>query len=150
MANLSVTNREQSLILAKAGLDLDTADYTIIVKLKKVDGATVIEETPYPHDTITYYQGLADKNDYTMAWSLGKLINLLPSNITSQYDINEKEQPDEGGVEYHLWMDKNYVMYSSDDGRQRFLTTGVNLIDSVVEMVRQLLAEDFELDYEKV
>ena len=54
MANLSVTNREQSLILAKAGLDLDTADYTIIVKLKKVDGATVIEETPYPHDTITY------------------------------------------------------------------------------------------------
>ena len=85
-----------------------------------------------------------------MAWSLGKLINLLPSNITSQYDINEKEQPDEGGVEYHLWMDKNYVMYSSDDGRQRFLTTGVNLIDSVVEMVRQLLAEDFELDYEKV
>lgn len=85
MANLSVTNREQSIILAKAGLDLDTADYTIIVKLK-----------------------------------------------------------------YHLWMDKNYVMYSSDDGRQIFLTTGINLIYSVVEMIRQLLADDFELDYEKV
>ena len=71
---------------------------------------------------------------------------MLPADIVSQYDINGVEQEDEGGVEYHLWIEKNYVMYNSLDGRRRLLTTGKNILDAVVEMVITLLKEDFDLN----
>ena len=114
--------------------------------MKKENGIIIIEETPYPNDTITYNQDIENNKNFTAAWSLGKLIDILPADIVSQYDINGVEQEDEGGVEYHLWIEKNYVMYNSLDGRRRLLTTGKNILDAVVEMVITLLKEDFDLN----
>lgn len=104
MNNLSVTNLEQSKLLAKAGLDVSTADFSVLVKMKKENGIIIIEESPYPNDTITYNPDIAENNNFTAAWSLGKLIDMLPSDIVSQYDIDGNEQEDEDGVEYHLWI----------------------------------------------
>ena len=146
MENLSITNLDQSKLLAKAGLDISTSDFCVLVKMKKENGIIIIEETPYPNDTITYNQDIENNKNFTAAWSLGKLIDILPADIVSQYDINGVEQEDEGGVEYHLWIEKNYVMYNSLDGRRRLLTTGKNILDAVVEMVITLLKEDFDLN----
>jgi len=146
MNNLSVTNLEQSKLLAKAGLDVSTADFSVLVKMKKENGIIIIEESPYPNDTITYNPDIAENNNFTAAWSLGKLIDMLPSDIVSQYDIDGNEQEDEDGVEYHLWIEKQYVMYNAIDGRRRFLTSGKNVLEAVVKMVVKLLEEDFALD----
>lgn len=146
MENSSITNLEQSKLLVKAGLDVSTADFSVLVKMKKENGIIIVEESPYPNDTITYNQDIENNKNFTAAWSLGRLIDMLPADIISQYDIDGVEQDDEGGVEYHLWIDKNYVMYNALDGRRRFLTTGKNVLDAVVEMIIALLKEDFELD----
>ena len=103
MENLSITNLEQSKLLVMAGLDVSTADFSVLVNMKKENGIIIIEETPYPNYTITYNQDIAENKNFTAAWSLGKLIELLPQEIVSQYDIEDHEQPDPDGVIYDLY-----------------------------------------------
>ena len=47
MENLSITNLEQSKLLVMAGLDVSTADFSVLVNMKKENGVIIIEETPY-------------------------------------------------------------------------------------------------------
>ena len=99
MTNLSITNLEQSKLLVMAGLDVETADFSVLVKMKKeaevVTPSMPLWRAPYPNDTITYNQDIADNKNFTAAWSLGKLIDLLPQEIVSQYDIEDNEQPEQ-------------------------------------------------------
>ena len=150
MTNLSITNLEQSKLLVMAGLSVETADFSVLVKMKKENGIITIEESPYPNDTITYNQGIADNKNFTAAWSLGKLIDLLPQEIVSQYDIEDNEQPDPEGVIYDLTIDKTSVSYIAYDHRMRYSEDGDNVLDAVVKMVVKLLKDGIELGLDAV
>ena len=145
MENLSITNLEQSKLLVMAGLDVSTADFSVLVNMKKENGVIIIEETPYPNYTITYNQDIAENKNFTAAWSLGKLIELLPQEIVSQYDIEDHEQPDPDGVIFDLTIDKTSVSYISYDHRMRYSEDGENVLDAVVNMVLKLLKDGIEL-----
>ena len=150
MTNLSITNLEQSKLLAKAGLAIATADFSVLVKITKENGIITIEQLPYPKEAITYNQGIADNENYTAAWSLGKLIDLLPQEIVSQYDIEDNEQPEPDGVIYDLTIEKNCVSYTSYDHRMRYCEDGNNVLDAVVNMVLRLIKDDIELGQDTV
>lgn len=150
MENLSITNLEQSKLLAMAGLAIATADFSVLVKMKKENGIITIEESPYPNDTITYNQDIADNKNFTAAWSLGKLIDLLPQEIVSQYDIEDNEQPEPEGVIYDLTINKTSVSYISYNHRMRYCEDGENVLDAVVNMVLKLLKDGIELGLDSV
>lgn len=148
MTNLSVTDLEQSKALVNAGLDAITADYAVLVKLKKANGVISVEETPFPNDGVNYGQGLNENKNFTAAWSLGRLVEMLPAEITSAYDVDGNEQPEEYGVTYRLVMGKTSVEYVSEDGRRRLTTNGAYLLDAVVEMILSIKKEDYDLEDE--
>lgn len=88
MRNLSITSVVQSKRLADAGLSLSTADYHTLVKMDKQNGIINIEETPFLIDKQTDWDTVLTNPNFTVAWSLGKLIEMMPSELISQWDEN--------------------------------------------------------------
>ncbi len=138
MENLSITNLEQSRILVSNGMDTFTSDCSVFVHLKKGNGTIEIEEKAFLNQSLPINKG--ENENVAAAWSLGKLIDILPTEIWSSFDVNNIEQP-EGSVRYILNMGKDWVTYVAMDGRRRYLTKGESILDAVVKMVIQLLID---------
>ena len=146
METLSITNLEQSRTLVSNGMDSFTSDSSVFVHLKKRNGTIEVEEKVFLNQSLPKNKG--ENENVAAAWSLGKLIDILPTEIWSSFDINNIEQP-EGSIRYILNMGKDWVTYVAMDGRRRYLTKGDNLLDAVVKIVVQLLI-DKELEEEPV
>lgn len=145
MRNFSITNLEQSKRLYFAGLKLSTADYIIQYSISKVSGVVDVEETPIKVERPSDLQKAEDNDSFSAAWSLGKLIYMMPDSIPSAYDEYENTMPDEFAV-FNLVMGQNSVKYVADGSRCRLRANGSCLLDAVVEMVEMLLKEEY-FDY---
>lgn len=145
MRNFSITNLEQSKRLYYAGLKLSTADYIIQYSISKVSGVVDVEETPIKVERPSDLQKAEDNDSFSAAWSLGKLIYMMPYSIPSAYDEYENTMPDEFAV-FNLVMGQNSVKYVADGSRCRLRANGSCLLDAVVEMVEMLLKEEY-FDY---
>ena len=145
MHNFSITNLEQSKRLYYAGLKLSTADYLIRHSISKVGGVVNVEETPIRVEAPSDLKKAEDNDTFSAAWSLGKLIHMMPDTIPSAYDENGNEMPDEFAV-FNLVMGQNSVKYVADGSRCRLRANGSCLLDAVVEMVEMLLKEEY-FDY---
>ena len=78
MRNFSITNLEQSKRLFYAGLKLSTADYIIQHSISKVSGVVDVEETPIKVEMKSDLQKAENNDSFSAAWSLGKLIYMMP------------------------------------------------------------------------
>lgn len=145
MRNFSITNLEQSKRLFYAGLKLSTADYIIQHSISKVSGVVDVEETPIKVERKSDLQKAENNDSFSAAWSLGKLIYMMPDFIPSAYDEYENTMPDEFAV-FNLVMGQNSVKYVADGGRCRLGSNGSCLLGAVVEMVEILLKEEY-FDY---
>lgn len=145
MHNYSITNLEQSKRLYFAGLKLSTADYIIKHSISKVSGVVDAEETPIKVERKSDLQKVEGNDSFSAAWSLGKLIYMMPDSIPSAYDEYENTMPDEFAV-FNLVMEQNSVKYVADGSRCRLRANGSCLLDAVVEMVEMLLKEEY-FDY---
>lgn len=142
MRNFSITNLEQSKRLYYAGLKLSTADYIIQHCISKVGGVVDVEETPIRVERQSDLKKAEDNDSFSAAWSLGKLIYMMPDSIPSAYDEYGNTMPDEFAV-FNLVMGQNSVKYVADSERCRLKSNGSCLLDAVVEMVEMLLKEDY-------
>ena len=142
MRNFSITNLEQSKRLYYAGLKLSTADYIIQHSISKVGGVVDVEETPIRVERQSDLKKAEDNDSFSAAWSLGKLIYMMPDSIPSAYDEYGNTMPDEFAV-FNLVMEQNSVKYVADSERCRLKSNGSCLLDAVVEMVEMLLKEDY-------
>ena len=143
MRNFSITNLEQSDRLFSAGLRLSTADYIIESRFIKAHGFMEINEQPFGRvDRLSDLKKVEDNQNYSAAWSLGKLIHLLPNSICSAYD-EEGCELDDDGAEFYLVIYKNVVKYIEDGGRCRLSAHGACLLDAVVEIMEKLLREQY-------
>lgn len=145
MRNFSITNLEQSKRLYYAGLKLSTADYLIRHSISKVGGVVNVEETPIKVEAQSDLKKAEDNDTFSAAWSLGKLIHMMPDTIPSAYDESGNEMPDDCAW-FNLVMGKNAVKYVEDGGRCRLRSNGSCLLDAVVEMAEMLLKEEY-FDY---
>ncbi len=142
MRNFSITNLEQSKRLYYAGLKLSTADYIIQHSISKVSGVVDVEEKPIRVERQSDLKKAEDNDSFSAAWSLGKLIYMMPDSIPSAYDEHGNAMPNEFAV-FNLVMEQNSVKYVADGGRCRLRSNGSCLLDAVVEMVEMLLKEDY-------
>ncbi len=140
MRNFSITNLEQSKRLFYAGLELSTADYIIQHRISKVGGVVNVGETPIIVKAPSDLKKAEDNDSFSAAWSLGKLIHMMPDFIPSAYDKDGNEMSDEYAV-FNLVMGKNAVKYVEDGGRCRLSACGSCLLDAVVEMTIILLED---------
>lgn len=143
MNSLSITNLKQSKELVESGLASYTADYYVEVIMKREKGVVCLEEKL---DLIDYTKKAPSEGNFSSVWSLGRLIDMLPSDIILDCDINNTKQSGVNAVKYLLNMGKDWVMYVALDGRRRYLTQGDNLLDAVVKMIITLLKDDIEVD----
>ena len=142
MRNLSITSVVQSKRLADAGLGLSTADYHTLVKMDKQNGIINIEETPFLIDKQTDWDTVLTNPNFTVAWSLGKLIEMMPSELISQWDENGNDVGADINTEFHLIILKNEIIYSNDVGMEHLTSKGACLLDAAVDMMEKLLKED--------
>ena len=75
--------------------------------------------------TLTYKTHRYDS--FSAAWSLGRLIHMMPDDISSAYDKDGNEMPDDFAV-FILVMEKNSVKYIEDGGRCRLRVCGLSYI----------------------
>lgn len=80
------------------------------------------------------------------AWSLSRLISLMPNDINyladKSIDITDEEAVmSDPGIQYDLRMNNNSVRYVTYSEEERFCAYGVTLIDAVVDAVIWLLNE---------
>ena len=142
MRNYSITNLEQSKRLADAGLELSTADYHTLVKMDKQNGIINIEETSYLIDKPTDWDNVLTNPNFTAAWSLGKLIEMMPSEIISQWDENGNDVGADINTEFHLIILKDEIIYRNDVGMEHLTSKGACLLDATVGMMEKLLKEE--------
>lgn len=142
MRNLSITSVVQSKRLADAGLSLSTADYHTLVKMDKQNGIINIEETPFLIDKQTDWDTVLTNPNFTVAWSLGKLIEMMPSELISQWDENGNDVGADINTEFHLIILKNEIIYRNDVGMEHLTSKGACLLDAAVDMMEKLLKED--------
>lgn len=83
MRNYSITNLEQSKRLFYAGLKLRTADYIVDSTFEKVDGVMNVREKPIRIEGASDLKKAETSKYHSAAWSLGKLIQMLPDSIPS-------------------------------------------------------------------
>lgn len=81
------------------------------------------------------------------AWSLSRLISLMPNDICYLADesidtTDEEAVMSDPGVQYDLRMNNNSVRYTTfDNEEEKFCAYGATLIDAVVDAVIWLLDE---------
>ncbi len=80
------------------------------------------------------------------AWTLSKLISLMPNDINyladKSIDITDEEAVmSDPSIQYDLRMNNNSVRYVTYSEEERFCAYGVTLIDAVVDTVIWLLNE---------
>ena len=142
MRNYSITNLEQSKRLFYAGLKLRTADYIVDSTFEKVDGVMNVREKPIR------IEGASDLKKETSkypsaAWSLGKLIHMMPDMIPSAYDESGNEIADGEPIDFELVIGHNSIRYVSEDGVCRFQYSGSTLLDAAVDMMERLLKDSY-------
>lgn len=80
------------------------------------------------------------------AWTLSKLISLMPNDINyladKSIDVTDEEAVmSDPSIQYDLRMNNNSVRYVTYSEEERFCAYGVTLIDAVVDAVIWLLNE---------
>lgn len=146
MRNFSITNLEQSKRLFYAGLNISTADYIIQRKISKVSSVVNVEELPIRIDVPSDLKKAEDNDSFSAAWSLGKLVQMMPEIISSQYDENGYDIGDDSNCDFHLILEKNRVLYRNGNDICHFTTHGSCLIEAVVEMIVELLKNEYTLN----
>lgn len=144
MRNYSITNLEQSKRLFYAGLKLRTADYIVDSTFEKVDGVMNVREKPIRIEGASDLKK-AETNKYiSAAWSLGKLIHMMPDTIPSAFDeFGNAIDNDENPYEFELVISHNSIKYIASNGICRFSTFGSCLLDAAVDMMEKILKESY-------
>ena len=80
------------------------------------------------------------------AWSLSRLISLMPNDISyladESIDVTDEEAVmSDPSIQYDLRMNNNSVRYASYSEEEKFCAYGATLIDAVVDAVIWLLDE---------
>lgn len=94
MRNYSITNLEQSKRLFYAGLKFRTADYIVDSTFSKVESVMNVIEKPIRIESSSDLKKAETSKYMSVAWSLGKLIHMLPDSIPSAYDEDNNEVAD--------------------------------------------------------
>ena len=130
------TDSKQSLKLMSAGIPDSTADMYLVKHWACCMGDLKIMDKhfhDYPPEGV----------DHIEAWSLSRLIDLLPSEIY----LSENDDDDEkfAILKWKLQVEKNRVRYFLDSSRSPlYETEGVNTIDAVVNMLVKLCEEGYQ------
>ena len=134
------TSREQSERLLSLGLKRETADMVIFRRSKNADW----EISPYSYNewqTEIMFCTFYDKGDIIPAWSLGRLIEMLPSPIKLQEDL-----PTFHPYAY-LELSQVAVSYTWEDydggDRQLVGFYGNGLFAAVVDAIEWLIKEGY-------
>lgn len=134
------TTKEQSERILALGLKKETADMTI--HIKNDDGWYVTAEPFYEwEDDMNTIPSLEETEPILPAWSLGRLIEMLPSLIPISEDLPT----------FHYYADldlsKVYVDYDWEDydGEDRILVSfyGKGLFAAVVDAIEWLIKEGY-------
>lgn len=124
------TTIEQSKKLVELGLNLDTADMVIVKDntyhnaLSAFNGATLCQN----------YNEIKNKTNYIPCWSLGALIDIMPSMIYK------------GGETFTLMVHKDviyHVCYKSHYHLDEIWFSKENLLDAAFEMVVWLFENNY-------
>lgn len=81
----------------------------------------------------------------SVAWSLGKLIHMMPDMIPSAYDESGNEVADGEPIDFELVIGRNSIRYVSDNGVCRLSASGACLLDAAVDMMEKILKESYYL-----
>lgn len=145
MRNYSITNLEQSKRLFYAGLKLRTADYIVDSTFEKVDGVMNVREKPIRIEAPSDLKKAETSKYHSAAWSLGKLIHMLPDTIPSAYDEDGNVIDNEEPFTFELVINRNSIKYVTDNGICRLSTSGSCLLDAAVDMMEKILKESYYL-----
>lgn len=145
MRNYSITNLEQSKRLFYAGLKFRTADYIVDSTFSKVESVINVIEKPIRIEAPSDLKK-AETNKYmSVAWSLGKLIHMMPDMIPSAYDESGNEVADGEPIDFELVIGRDFIRYVSDNGVCRLSASGACLLDAAVDMMENILKESYYL-----
>lgn len=145
MRNYSITNLEQSKRLFYAGLKFRTADYIVDSTFSKVESVMNVIEKPIRIEAPSDLKK-AETNKYmSVAWSLGKLIHMMPDMIPSAYDESGNEVADGEPIDFELVIGRDFIRYVSDNGVCRLSASGACLLDAAVDMMENILKESYFL-----
>lgn len=132
------TTREQSERLLALGLKKETADMTI--HIKNDDGWYVTAEPFYEwEDDMNTFPSLEEPEPILSAWSLGRLLEMLPSTIPISEDLPT--------FHHYAYLDLSKVSahyYWEDyDGNERVLVSfcGKGFFAAVVDAIEWLIKE---------
>ena len=103
MRNFSITNLEQSKRLYYAGLKFRTADYIVDSTFSKVESVMNVIEKPMRIEAPSDLKKAETSKYMSVAWSLGKLIHMLPDSIPSAYDEDNNEVADGEPMDFNLY-----------------------------------------------
>lgn len=147
MKSYTVTNIIQSKRLVDAGLNLSTADLYLNVRVVKDYGAIEVYEDPYFIARIEERNYITDHDNryYAAAWSLGKLIQMMPDTIPSACDEDGNKMPNDSTL-FKLTIDRTSIKYVEDGGKCLLRANGSCLLEAAVRMV-ELLINNFFFSY---
>ena len=145
MRNYSITNLEQSKGLFYAGLKLRTADYIVDSTFSKVESVINVIEKPIRIEAPSDLKKAETSKYISVAWSLGKLIHMLPDSIPSAYDEDGNEVNDGDPIDFNLFIGRSSIQYISDNGVCRLSAAGACLLDAAVNMMEKILKESYYL-----
>jgi len=121
------TNKEQYSKLSAVGIPVSTADMYIVKHFALPGEYRVMDKH--------YYDCPPDGVDHIPAWSLSRLIDLLPDAVNVAEDEDGLDC-----IQYDLHIDKNYVKYVADDSTEPIYETfGLHTIDAAVDMIVLLI-----------
>jgi len=127
------TSPEQSELLRSIGLPDSTADMYLVKHWASPFGEFKIMDKhydDYPPEGV----------DHIPAWSLARLIDLLPEFLS----IIEGDDID-NSIQYDLHINKNYVRYMAyENSEPAYETFGFHPIDAVVEMIEKLAKDGWK------
>ena len=145
MRNYSITNLEQSKRLFYAGLKFRTADYIVDSTFSKVESVMNVIEKPMRIEAPSDLKKAETSKYMSVAWSLGKLIHMLPDSIPSAYDEDQNEVDDGESLDFNLVIGRNSIRYVSDNGVCRLSASGACLLDAAVDIMEKILKESYYL-----
>lgn len=145
MRNYSITNLEQSKRLFYAGLKFRTADYIVDSTFSKVESVMNVIEKPIKIETPSDLKKAETSKYMSVAWSLGKLIHMLPDSIPSAYDEDGNEVNNGEPIDFNLFIGRSSIQYISDNGVCRLSASGACLLDAAVDMMENILKESYYL-----
>ena len=123
MIQIATTN-EQSKKLLDLGLNPETAD------LKRIKRSDIIM-------SIDYNDSQCDDSDYNIAWSLSKLISLIPERCCIDYEYIFKEKK---SYRVYLTIEGNSVFYRNNEFYPllQFIYS-LDLFDNLINCIKYLV-----------